>query len=110
MRGSCRRTAQPCSLSFRADWAPVQRHPRKDLTEDLTRSLTRFVLVLTAVFNLLVCDNATAGELVVNGTFETGDFGPAWVHGAYRGGNNNPNLADHVVVADLPYSGASVKC
>jgi uncharacterized repeat protein (TIGR01451 family) len=49
--------------------------------------------------------NARATEVVVNGGFETGAFGSAWVHGAFRGGNNNPNLADHVVLPDLPYSG-----
>jgi uncharacterized repeat protein (TIGR01451 family) len=48
---------------------------------------------------------ARAGEVVVNGGFETGDFGPAWVHGAYLGGTSNPNRADHIVVLDLPYSG-----
>jgi uncharacterized repeat protein (TIGR01451 family) len=46
-----------------------------------------------------------AGEVVTNGGFESGDFGPTWVHGAYFGGTNNPNNADHVVVLDLPYSG-----
>jgi uncharacterized repeat protein (TIGR01451 family) len=46
-----------------------------------------------------------AGETVTNGDFETGDFGAEWVHGAYRGNNNNPANADHVVVLDLPYSG-----
>jgi len=49
---------------------------------------------------------AYAGELIINGGFETGGFGPAWQHGAYRGGNTNPNLADHIVAADLPYAGS----
>jgi len=48
---------------------------------------------------------AIAGEVVVNGDFETGNFGPTWVHGAFRGGNNNPNLADHVVNLDMPFAG-----
>lgn len=38
-----------------------------------------------------------AGELVVNGSFDSGSFGAAWVHGAFRGSSNNSNLADHVV-------------
>jgi uncharacterized repeat protein (TIGR01451 family) len=49
---------------------------------------------------------AGAGELVHNGSFETGDFGPYWIHGAYRGNNNNPSFADHIVVPDLPYTGS----
>ncbi|MFQ5510228.1 MAG: hypothetical protein ACE5EO_00110 [Candidatus Krumholzibacteriia bacterium] len=49
---------------------------------------------------------ALAAELVINGTFETGDFGASWVHGAFRGANTNPNNADHVVVPDLPYAGS----
>ncbi len=48
---------------------------------------------------------APAGELVQNGSFETGVFGPSWVHGAYRGNNNSPDLADHIVVPDLPFTG-----
>jgi uncharacterized repeat protein (TIGR01451 family) len=47
----------------------------------------------------------SAGELIKNGSFETGDFGPYWIHGAYRGNNTNPDLADHVVVPDLPFTG-----
>lgn len=49
--------------------------------------------------------DASATELVVNGNFETGTFGPAWVHGAYRGASTDPGLADHVVLPDLPYAG-----
>ncbi|MDH3197334.1 MAG: hypothetical protein OEO21_03760 [Candidatus Krumholzibacteria bacterium] len=49
---------------------------------------------------------ARAGEIVVNGGFETGTFGAAWVHGAFRGALNDPNLADHAVVLDLPYAGS----
>jgi uncharacterized repeat protein (TIGR01451 family) len=55
---------------------------------------------------LLASAPVAAGELVQNGSFETGDFGPYWVHGAYRGGVYNPSLADHVVVPDLPYTGS----
>lgn len=65
------------------------------------------VSIVLAVFGALPwATPSLAGEVVVNGGFETGDFGPAWVHGANRGGNNNPNNADHVVVLDLPYSGS----
>lgn len=47
-----------------------------------------------------------AGELVVNGGFETGSFGTAWVHGAFRNNNNNnATFADHAVTLDLPYAG-----
>ncbi len=49
---------------------------------------------------------ALAGELVQNGSFETGSFGVYWVHGAYRGNQFNPDLADHVVVPDLPFTGS----
>ncbi|MEJ2721784.1 MAG: hypothetical protein P8181_11700 [bacterium] len=49
---------------------------------------------------------ANAGELIQNGGFETGDFGPYWVHGAYRGTNYNPIFADHLVVPDLPHTGS----
>jgi uncharacterized repeat protein (TIGR01451 family) len=55
---------------------------------------------------LLAAAFASAGELVQNGSFETGDFGPYWVHGAYRGSVYNPSLADHIVVPDLPYTGS----
>ena len=48
---------------------------------------------------------ARAGELVVDGSFESGTFASAWRHGAFRGNNSNPNLADHAVVLDLPRSG-----
>lgn len=46
-----------------------------------------------------------AGEIVVNGSFEAGEFGSSWVHGAFRKKNQNPDLADHIVVPDLPYAG-----
>jgi uncharacterized repeat protein (TIGR01451 family) len=46
-----------------------------------------------------------AGELIVNGGFDTGDFGPVWVHGAHKSGASDPTAADHIVVADLPYQG-----
>lgn len=46
-----------------------------------------------------------AAELVVNGGLETGDFGTAWVHGAYRGNDYNPDYADHIVLPGETYSG-----
>ncbi|NIM18791.1 MAG: DUF11 domain-containing protein [Candidatus Latescibacteria bacterium] len=61
------------------------------------------IIVLAAL--LLVSARARAAELVINGGFETGDFGAAWVHGAYRGGNYNLDLADHIVLSDFPHSG-----
>ncbi|MDH4038713.1 MAG: NEW3 domain-containing protein [Candidatus Krumholzibacteria bacterium] len=61
--------------------------------------------ILVSLAGLAVPAGAFAGELVVNGGFETGSFGSSWVHGAFRGGNTNPNLADHVVAPDMPYSG-----
>ncbi len=49
---------------------------------------------------------AVSGEIVVNGTFETGSFGSSWVHsGANSTGGTNPSWADHLVVIDLPYNG-----
>jgi uncharacterized repeat protein (TIGR01451 family) len=48
---------------------------------------------------------AIAGDLVVNGGFESGDFGPAWVHGAIHRNSEQPDKADHAVVLDLPYTG-----
>ncbi len=65
----------------------------------MRRIIVTFILLIAAA-------NATAGELIINGGFETGDFGPAWVHGAFRGNNFNPNQADHAVVLDLPASGS----
>jgi len=67
----------------------------------------RFAYTLTAVAVLLslFADVALAGEVVVNGGFETGDFGPSWVHGAYRKKTQNPDLGDNVVMPDLPYTG-----
>ena len=59
--------------------------------------------VIAILLAALAASTAAAGELVVNGSFETGDFGPSWVHGAYRGGNFNPNNGDHIVVPDLPF-------
>ncbi len=49
---------------------------------------------------------ASAGELIVNGSFETGSFNGGWVHGAGNtSGQYNPAWADHAVVLDCPYSG-----
>ena len=58
-----------------------------------------------AVLLCLAASVAVAGEVVVNGDFETGDFGPSWVHGAYRKKTQNPGLGDNVVMPDLPYAG-----
>lgn len=69
-------------------------------------SRIRIALVMTAVLCVARVVPGVAGELVVNGGFETGSFGPAWVHGSFLNGDNNPNLADHVVLPDLPYSGS----
>jgi uncharacterized repeat protein (TIGR01451 family) len=55
---------------------------------------------------LLAAAFVHAGELVQNGSFETGSFGTYWTHGAYRGSVYNPALADHIVVPDLPYTGS----
>lgn len=67
------------------------------------------VLLMFAVFAAFMvvfpAGTATAGELVKNGSFETGDFGPYWVHGAYRKNTYNPMFADHVVAPDMPFSG-----
>ncbi len=46
-----------------------------------------------------------AGELVVNGGFETGAFGASWINGARINNTNNTNAADHIVTLDLPYTG-----
>ena len=64
------------------------------------RRTLRLLLVLLAF-----AGSVRAGELVLNGGFETGDF-TSWVHGAYRGTDTNPNLADHSVEPDLPYTGS----
>lgn len=67
--------------------------------------MKRFLLVLLVAAALLP-PRARAGEIVVNGGFEAAQFGPAWTHGAYRKNKENPSLADHAVVPDLPYSGS----
>ncbi len=49
----------------------------------------------------------SAGEMVVDGGFESGSFASGWIHGAGRiGGVLNPSFADHQVALDLPYSGS----
>ncbi|UCG51978.1 MAG: hypothetical protein JSW58_00025 [Candidatus Latescibacterota bacterium] len=67
--------------------------------------MPRVVLWLFVFTALAVPGVVGAGELVKNGSFETGDFGPYWVHGAFRGNNHNPSWADHIVVPDLPFTG-----
>ncbi len=67
------------------------------------KTVNRLLVVLLLL--VAAAQSASAGEVVVNGGFETGDFGPSWIHGAYRGGTSNPANADHIVVLDLPYSG-----
>ncbi|UCH83877.1 MAG: DUF11 domain-containing protein [Candidatus Latescibacterota bacterium] len=64
------------------------------------------LLALIAPVTYSPAGTAHAGELVKNGSFETGDFGPYWVHGAYRNNNYNPIFADHVVVPDMPFTGS----
>jgi len=72
----------------------------------MTRSIHRKgAVLLVALLLCVVSARVLAGELIVNGTFETGALSPAWQHGAYRGNNTNPNLADHGAFLDLPYSG-----
>lgn len=62
------------------------------------------ILIATAILSLAAAA-PHAGELVVNGGFETGTFGTSWVHGAFRGTTNNPAFADHSVEPDMPYTG-----
>jgi hypothetical protein len=67
--------------------------------------MIRTLLLFIFAVLLLAAAPAQAAELVVNGDLETGDFGPTWVHGAYRGNDFNPDYADHIVLLDQPYSG-----
>ncbi len=47
-----------------------------------------------------------AGEIVVNGGLETGNF-TGWMHGAGNtSGNSNPTWADHLVGLECPYGGS----
>lgn len=69
------------------------------------RTKVAFLVCLFVAWLPVGTGPARAGELIVEGGFETGAFGSTWVHGAYRGGNNNPNLADHTVLLDLPHDG-----
>ncbi len=64
-------------------------------------------IFIGCVFATLIAPvwSARAGELVVNGGFETGSFGTSWVHGARRGNTQNTTYADHLVALDLPYAG-----
>ncbi|MCK5618986.1 MAG: hypothetical protein KAJ17_06285, partial [Candidatus Krumholzibacteria bacterium] len=65
--------------------------------------------VITVVLLLLGTSQwvpvAHAGEVVVNGGFETGDFGSAWIHGVIHRSSEQPDKADHAVVLDIPYMG-----
>lgn len=65
----------------------------------------KFVIGFVFVVAVLSALPAFAGELVVNGGFETGTFGASWINGARLVNTNNPNAADHVVTLDLPYTG-----
>ncbi len=68
--------------------------------------MRRFAFVIFAAsLAVLAARASVAGELVVDGGFETGSFGTAWVHGAFRGTTNNATYADHAVKLDLPYAG-----
>jgi uncharacterized repeat protein (TIGR01451 family) len=67
--------------------------------------MRRMRIVVMAIVLFACAGAAQAGELVVNGGFETGSFGTAWVHGAYRGSTTTSTIADHAVVPDLPYAG-----
>jgi len=50
--------------------------------------------------------SAAAGELVMNGDFEAGDFSGGWVDGAGSAmGPLNPDWADHLVSLDMPATG-----
>jgi uncharacterized repeat protein (TIGR01451 family) len=61
---------------------------------------------LLAVLLLAAAGSADSGETVIEGGFESGAFGPGWVHGAARlNGTENPSFADNDVVLDMPYSG-----
>ena len=85
---------------------PCRRRPAGAGWPELTRLAT---LVALSLFGLLVPpllgSLAHAGELIQNGSFETGTFGSYWVHGAYLKNRQGSSYADHVVLPDLPYSG-----
>ncbi len=68
----------------------------------LRKILIAYLFVATAWTAL----PARAGELIVNGGFETGSFGASWVNGARINNAQNTNAADHLVTLDLPYSGS----
>ena len=64
--------------------------------------------ILCAILALLsiAAPPTAAGELVLNGDFEAGDFSSGWVDGAGSVmGPLNPNWADHVVLLDMPATG-----
>ncbi len=73
---------------------------------DMRKTIATVLLVLGAT---LICagpaGRIAAGELIDGGSFESGDFTAAWVHGAARGNQTNPSWADHEVVLDLSYAG-----
>ncbi len=65
----------------------------------------KFVIGFALAVASLATTSAHAGEVIVNGGFETGSFGTSWVHGARRNAVQNPAFADHLVALDLPYTG-----
>ncbi len=98
-RRTLRREARTCLV--------VRRDGRIAGKRALRREAAVYLAVLAVLVSVwLIPGVATAGELIMNGSFETGDFGPYWVHGAYRGNNYNPSFADHIVVPDMPYTGS----
>ena len=71
---------------------------------------TRFAIAIAAAAALVAALGAfaapRAGELVQNGTFETGSF-TGWTNGAGNtGGQYNNAWADHAVVLDNPFAGS----
>jgi uncharacterized repeat protein (TIGR01451 family) len=66
-----------------------------------------FALIALSVLALSVAPvPAEAGELVIDGGFETGGFSQGWVDGAGSVmGPLNPNWADHLVSLDMPLTG-----